>query len=156
MATFAPTLPVSLSEAVQQAVLLALIGGDTLAGQRIERGRRDAFSMDDLTPGPAISLLRGDGALEPFGQDADRSDASFALYLWAQGRDWETTVDALHLQCHRVLLADPTLARLGRGLRCTDTSPQDRPGDVPIGRLKVQYRLAAIVRRDTLAPLSPP
>ena len=43
-----------------------IAGGEIrLAGQRIERGRRDAFSMDDLTPGPAMSLLRGDGALEP-------------------------------------------------------------------------------------------
>lgn len=155
MATFLANLPPSLSEAVQQAVLLALIGGDTLAGQRIERGRRDAFSQDELALGPAISLTRGDGALEPFGEEADRSDAAFSLYLWAQGRDWETVVDALHMQCHRVLLADPTLARLGRGLRCTDTSPQERPGDVPMGRLKVQYRLSAIVRRSTLAPLSP-
>lgn len=155
MATYLTHPTPSLAEAVLRAVHTTLVGAGTLAGQRVERGRRDAFGLPDLMMGPAIAILRGDGAFEPFGEQADRADVSFSLHLWAQGADWESTADALHVQCHTALLANAHLARLGRGLHCTDTDATDRPGENPMGRLTAKYRLANIVTRATLAPLTP-
>lgn len=141
-------MPTSTHERILQRVQAALLAGGTPAGQRISRGRVDAFAPAEL---PAINVRRAPSQHDSSGSGFDHATMEFELDLYTQGDDWETTVDDLHLQAHAVLLADVTLRTLARGLRCTRTQPQAEASDRTAGRLTATYHMQALLPVHTLA-----
>lgn len=127
-----------------QAVLL----NATPAGAHVERGRDDAFGDSEL---PAINIRRASTGHDRLGDSGERVVVSFDLELnVATQGDWETAADALHMAVHAVLVADTTLAALGRGLRCTGTDAQGDSADRVIGKLTARYQMQVFVRPGDL------
>jgi hypothetical protein len=126
-----------------QAVLLSA----TAAGANVYRARDDAFSSDDV---PAINIRRAETAGDVLGTGGERHLVAFSLGCFAEGDDWETAVDSLHMQAHALLLADATLATLGHGLRCTATDAEVDSADQPAGRLNARYQMQVFVRPGDL------
>lgn len=120
----------------------------TSAGTRVYRARDDAFGVEEL---PAINLRRADTSADVIGNSGERHVLAFSVAIHAAGAAWETAADAVHMQAHTALLADPTLASLGRGLRCTGTDAQDDSADQPMGRLVATYQMQIFVRPGDLA-----
>lgn len=133
----------SLHERLLARVMAVLLAAGTDAGSRITRGRVDAQAPDEL---PAINVRRAPGQLDAHGNGVDRATPEFELDLYVQGDDWETLADALHMQAHAALFADPDLAALVRGLRCIRTNPQAESGDRITGLLTATYQAQALVR----------
>lgn len=120
----------------------------TSAGTRVYRARDDAFGVEEL---PAINVRRADTSADVIGNSGERHVLAFSVAIHAAGAAWETAADAVHMQAHTVLLADSTLGRLGRGLRCTGTATQDDSADQPMGRLVATYQMQIFVRPGDLA-----
>ena len=135
-------------ERILQRVDLALKGAGTDAAARVYRGRVDAFGVDEI---PAINIRRSTGQADAFAQAVARGLMEFELDFHVRGNDWETAVDRLHLQAHRVIAIDAGLNTLGRGLRCVRTEPRAEGGDETIGRLTATYQVQALTRAGDLA-----
>lgn len=133
----------SVSEQILARAKVVLTG-TTTAGQNVERGRDDAYAPEEC---PALNIRRQEGSNDPLGSGAERLLQGFDLDIFARGAAWETTADALHMQVHALLLADATLATLGRGLRCTGTDMAGDSADQPQGRLTAHYQIQIAVRR---------
>lgn len=123
----------------------ALLAGGTPAADRVERGRQSAIAADAT---PAINIRRGDADFDPHASGIDHATLRMDIEFWTAGADWETAADALHMQCHALLLADSQLAGLLTGLRCGGITPRDGPGGAaPTGVLTAHYEGQALVRR---------
>ena len=137
----------SCHEAILAQVKAALLARTTAAGQRVTRGRVDAFGPDEV---PAINVRRSSGTHNEFAQGLDQAFFEFDLDLYVRGEDWETTADALHMEAHQALCDDTPLAGLGQGLRCIRTQPTAEPGDETVGRLTATYQMQRLVRINDL------
>lgn len=144
----------SVTEQILRGVELAILGADTLAAQRVERGRLEAVSLDELDAGPAVVINRRPSAMDAFASGVDQAVTGFSLHLWASGADWESVADALHMQVHAALFQSASLMALGKGLICTDTDAVGQPGERQSGRLVAQYRITSLVTRAGLARAS--
>lgn len=136
----------SVVEAILARVAAALTGATT-AGPRVYRARQDAFSAAEM---PALNILRDTASHTALAMRSDTVQIGFSVAIYARGADWETQADALHMQLHALLFADAALSVLGRGLRCTETNPQDEEGDEVSGRLTARYVMQVMVRPDDL------
>lgn len=132
----------SVTEQILARVLVVLTGS-TSAGTHVERGRRDAIDPGEL---PALVITRESGAHDPVANDRERVLVQWSIDCFVRGADWEAAADALHMQVHQALAADSALAVLGRGLRCTETTPLAEEGDATSGRLTARYQMQALVR----------
>ena len=126
----------------------AVLLSTTAAGTRVYRARDDAFGAEEL---PALNVRRISTGGDVMGNSGERHTLSFSVAIHAAGAAWETAADAVHMQAHTVLLADSTLGRLGRGLRCTGTDTQDDSADQPMGRLTATYQMQIFTRPGDLA-----
>lgn len=136
----------SVAEQILARVKTALTG-TTAASTRVFRSREDAFDQEEL---PAINLWRRTGDIESHANTLNRSLLVFELDLHAQGAEWETAADALHVQVDGILDADATLATLGRGLRCTGTEALGGSADFVSGRITARYQVQFITRSGNL------
>jgi hypothetical protein len=127
----------SVSEQILARAKAVLIGA-TAAGANVERGRDDAYAPEEC---PAINIRRADSQHEPLGSGVQRLTLAFDVDLFARGAAWETAADALHMAAHALLLADATLAGMGRGLHCTGTEVTGDSADQPQGRLTAHYQI---------------
>ncbi|MFA6015894.1 MAG: hypothetical protein WC742_12590 [Gallionellaceae bacterium] len=126
----------------------AALTSTTAAQANVFRGRSDALADDEI---PGLNIRRAPHNEDAFGQNASRINIDFEVeHFVADSANWETDVDALHMQVHAVLAADAQLAALGRGLRCTGTDPQSDSADRVIGKLTAQYRMQVLVRPGDL------
>lgn len=135
----------SAFETMLARVHAALLAG--MSGVQVERGRQDAFGADEV---PAVNLLRGETNDQPFGAATLDQQAAFSLEFWARGAAWETSLDALHMDAHRLLLADAPLAVLCRGLRCLGTESAGDSADEYLGHLTARYQAHIAVRQGDL------
>lgn len=130
------------------ARVAAALSGATAAGTRVYRGLVDPVAQTDL---PAINVRRATSSNEVHASNCTRVLVEFDIdHTVAEGSNWETDVDALHMQVHSALLADAPLALLGRGLRCTSTDPAGDGADHVIGRLSARYQMQVISRPGDL------
>ena len=105
----------------------AALTGATSALTRVYRGRADAFADDEI---PALNVRRANNSEDQIGANGSRILVMFDVEHYIdENADWETAVDALHMQVHSVLSADTALKALGRGLRCTGTDGQSDSAD---------------------------
>lgn len=144
----------SLHEQYLARAWVVLLAAGTMAGTRVSRGRPDAWASAET---PALNVRRSDGQLSEFGSGVDLAVLEFDLDLIAletPQQSWETLCDALHTQAHAALLADATLALMGKGLRCMRTRCSAESGDQILGRITATYQVQNLVRRAdlTLAP----
>lgn len=137
----------SVFEAILARAAAVLLSA-TSAGTRVYRARDDAFGAEEL---PAINVRRADTSGDIIGNTGEGHTLSFSVAIHAAGAAWETAADAVHMQAHPLLMADTTLAHLGRGLRCTGTDTQDDSADQPIGRLTATYQMKIFIRPGDLA-----
>lgn len=140
-------MPFSRTEQILSRVLDCLLNA-TPAGDRVERGRQAAYAAGDA---PAINIKRDDGETRAFANKKDQSTQQFTVEFYAQGDDYETATDALHVVAHRLLLADPILAQLGKGLRCTNTSMDGDEAEFAAGRLTARYEIKFLTQTGDLA-----
>lgn len=122
----------------------AVLLGATAAADRVERGRVDAFGLDEL---PAINIRRANTSSEPMARGMDQVIVSFDLDIEVRGVAWETVADAIHEQVDGLLTQDALLAELVSGLRCVSTAADAEGGDDVAGRLTVVYQGKFIQRR---------
>ncbi len=139
----------SVFELILARVAAVLLGGSTAAGSNVFRARDDAFAATEL---PAINVRRAATS----GDDGDVHDVelhrvTFSVSCHALGAAWETSADALHVQAHALLLADATLAGLGRLLRCTGTDIQDDSADQPAGVITATYEMQVFIHAASLS-----
>lgn len=137
----------SVHEQVLARVKALLLAGATAAGQRVSRGRVDAFSPDEV---PSINVRRSQGEHSAHSAGLDHGAFEFDLDFFVRGDDWETTSDALHMEAHALLAVDAPLAELGQGLRCIRTQPAPEQGDEVLGRLTATYQIRRLVRINDL------
>jgi hypothetical protein len=140
-----------MSASVTEQILArvkAVLNGTTSAGRNVWRGRVDALGDDEL---PGINVHRASGSSDVLGNNAERSLIGFDIeHQVSAVAEWETAVDALHMEVHARLMADAQLAALGRGLRCTGTDPQSDSADRVAGKLTARYQMQAFVRPGDL------
>ncbi|MBI4997856.1 MAG: hypothetical protein HZC22_13380 [Rhodocyclales bacterium] len=116
----------------------------TSAGRNVWRGRDEAVGDNEL---PGLNIHRGPGSAEVLGTNGTRMAISFDIeHQVMVAVDWETAVDALHMEVHARLMADAALAALGRGLTCTGTDTQSESADRVAGKLTARYQLQAFIR----------
>ena len=137
----------SRAEQILARVQAALLGV-TPAGPRVERARQAAYSDTEAL---AINILRGDVETTALANAREHNRLSFTVECYAQGDDYETATDALHVAAHAVLLADPILAQLGKGLRCTNTSMSGDEAEFAAGRLTARYEIQFLTQTGDLA-----
>lgn len=132
---------------VQEQILArvkAVLIDATDAADRVERGRVDAAADDDQ---PVLNIRRAADSTDVLTDRLHRITVAFDIdHVVAVNEDWETAADVLHMQAHAALLADATLAALGRGLRCTGTDPAGDGADQVIGRLTARYQMQVFIR----------
>lgn len=137
----------SIAEQILQRAAVVLINA-TDARRHIFRGRVDALGDDEL---PGINLRRASTGDDPLGTNGARQLISFDIAFEVKvAADWETAVDALHMQGHAALMADAGLAALGRGLRCVGTDTMGDSADQVAGRLTARYQIQVFVRPGDL------
>lgn len=139
-------MPASVFESVLARVASVLLSATT-AGARVYRARDDAFGADEV---PAINIRRADTEGDVLGSNGERHILQFTLACHTRGAAWETAADSLHMEAHALLMLDPTLNSLGRGLRCNGTDMQDDSLDQPAGRLTARYQIQMFVRPGAL------
>jgi len=137
----------SVHEALVARVKAVLLAAGTNAGARVTRGSVDAQAPNEL---PAINVRRVGGQFNAHANTLDHAIPEFELDMYVQGDDWETLVDALHMQAHVALLADTQLATMVRGLRCTKTDMRGESADETTGLLTATYQAQALVRINDL------
>lgn len=137
----------SVTEAILARVAVALINVSD-AGARVYRHRLDSFEESEL---PALNLIRGEDTHDPVGSNGDRVVVAFEIECLALGANWETIVDALHIQAHTALLADAPLASLGRGLRYLGSTTEGASADQVVGKLSARYQMQVFIRPGNLA-----
>lgn len=130
-------------ETALQRVKAVLLGA-TAAGASVERGRVDAFGLEEL---PAINIRRANTSSEAMARGLDQEIVSFDVDIQVRGEDWETEADAIHEQVDSLLTQDSQLAQLLNGLRCVSTAADAEGGDDVAGRLTVVYQGKFIQRR---------
>ncbi len=133
----------SVFELILARVAAVLLAGSTAAGSNIFRARDDAFGDNEL---PAINVRRADSGGDVITSSGERHVLAFTLTCMAAGDDWETAVDALHMQAHALLLADAVIAAKGKGLRLLSTDLQNDSADQVRGRLTARYQIQILVR----------
>lgn len=130
------------------ARVAAALTSTTGAGANVFRGRADAFADDEI---PALNIRRADSSEESIGATGSRIVARFDIEHHIDDlADWETAVDALHMQVHSLLAADTQLAALGHGLRCIGTDGQSDSADRVVGRLIAHYQMQVFTRPGDL------
>lgn len=144
-------MPASANEVLQARVHSVLLYASTAAADRVYRGRPDAFASDEV---PAVNVRRSSAQHSAFGSNVDQAVMEFELDLQVRGAEWETSADALHMQCHQALNADVPLRALCKGLRCIRTEPHAEPGDQTLGRITATYQTQALVRVADLTQLT--
>ena len=122
----------------------AVLLGATAAGASVERGRVDAFGLDEL---PAINIRRANTSSEAMARGIDQVIVSFDLDIEVRGADWETQADAIHEEVDGLLTQDALLIEMLSGLRCVSTAADAEGGDDVAGRLTVVYQGKFIQRR---------
>lgn len=121
-----------------------VLTGATDAEDRVERGRVDAAADGDQA---VLNIKRAPDNVEVITDRLSRITVAWDIeHLVAVTDAWETAADALYMQVHAALFADPTLATLGRGLRCTGTDPAGDGADQVIGRLTARYQMQVSIR----------
>ncbi|MDP1925770.1 MAG: hypothetical protein Q8K57_13430 [Thiobacillus sp.] len=136
-------------ELILARVAAVLLAGSTAAGSNVYRARDDAFAATEL---PAINVRRASTSGEKEDvHDVELHQVAFTLALHARGAAWETAADALHMQAHALLLADATLAGLGRLLHCTGTETQDDSVDQPTGVITASYEMQVFIHAASLS-----
>ncbi|WP_374513788.1 hypothetical protein [Niveibacterium sp.] len=132
------------------AVVQGALLGATDAADRVYRRRIDAYDASEL---PAIEIHRGEWPLSQWGQGVDRGPAELRVsFVVADGLTAETTLDALHMQAHAVLMACPDLASVGSGLHCTGTlEPEVAPGEPDVARMTATYQLQTLISAADLS-----
>lgn len=120
----------------------------TPAGARVERARQAAYADGEA---PAINIKRDDVETTALANGREHNRQAFTIECYAQGDDYETAADALHVAAHAVLHADPNLAQLGKGLRCTNTSMSGDEAEFAAGRLTARYEIQFLTRPGDLA-----
>lgn len=139
----------SVFELIVARVYAVLLAGPTDAGTHVFRGRDDAFGDIEL---PALNIRRASTSGEPEDvADVELHQIAFTVACHARGATLETSADALHMQAHALLMADSTLAGMGRHLRCTATEIQDDSADQPAGVLTASYEMQVFVHTASLA-----
>lgn len=136
----------SIAETILARVLVALTGV-TGAGNKVYRARDDAFGPDDVK---AINIRRTSTSAEVMIGRNDALTVEWDIDCYVRGGEVETAADELHMQAHAVLMADSTLAGLGRGLRCTGTSIETESADTRVAKLTARYQMKAFVTIDDL------
>jgi hypothetical protein len=140
-----------MSASVTEQILArvkAVLSGTTSAGRHVWRGRVDALSDDEL---PGLNVHRASGSSDVLGNNGERLLVAFDIeHQVSAVADWETAVDALHMEVHARLVTDTQLAALGRGLRCTGTDTQSDSADRVAGKLTARYQLQVFVRPGNL------
>lgn len=122
----------------------AVLLGATAAGTSVERGRVDAFGLDEL---PAINIRRANTSSEAMARGVDQVIVSFDLDIEVRGAGWETLADAIHEEVDGLLTQDSLLSELLTGLRCVSTAADAEGGDDVAGRLTVVYQGKFLQRR---------
>lgn len=137
----------SVAEKILALVQEALLAGPTAAGANVFRGRADPLSAEEI---PGINIVRRPTTNDVLGTNGGKVLIAFDLEGNTLGDDWETTVDALHMEAHALLLTSPDLTAAGHGLRCTGTECQGESGDFIYGRLTAHYQIQVFVRPGDL------
>lgn len=122
----------------------AVLLGATAAGTSVERGRVDAFGLDEL---PAINIRRANTSSEAMARGVDQVIVSFDLDIEVRGAGWETLADSIHEEVDGLLTQDSLLSELLTGLRCVSTAADAEGGDDVAGRLTVVYQGKFLQRR---------
>lgn len=139
----------SVFENILARVYAALLDQTTAAGE-VYRARVDAYAEEDA---PAINIRRAPNSDESLGERGAKWLVYFDIDFHIGKPDdpgWEMAVDALHMEAHAILMADPQLAVIGRGLRCISTDPASDSADRVVGKLTARYQMQIFVRPGDL------
>jgi len=137
----------SVAEKILVLVKEALLAGPTTAGPNVFRGRPDPLSAEEM---PGINVVRRPTTNDVLGNTGGKVMLTFDLDLNVVGDDWETGVDALHMEADAALQKYAALQAMGRGLRCTGTECQGESADFIYGRMTAHYQIQVFVRPGDL------
>lgn len=137
----------SVAEKILALVQEALLAGPTAAGANVFRGRPDPLSAEEI---PGLNVVRRPTTNDVLGNTGGKVMLTFDLECSYVGDDWETGVDALHMEADAALQDSAALQAMGRGLRCTGTECQGESSDSIYGRLTAHYQIQVFVRPGDL------
>ena len=133
----------------------ALLTGTTSAGTAVWRDRDDALDREES---PAILIeastedtetLGGHGHPLPQAQ-VERNTLTIMVTTCVRGQGWQQTADAVRLQAHALLMADPVLRTLATGIRRTRCEWQSSNADLPFGYASQAYQITYTSRAHAL------
>lgn len=148
------------------ARILSILTAAGLAGGRVYRDRTSAFAQEES---PAILIEVGDddaqnyggsgssgfgvvqtSALDPFGDSLDLVMVNIIITYLTRSANWQTDLDALRLQVHKLLLADAELNAILQGFRRTTANWDPASADTPFGTIVQRYTGKTVVESTQL------
>lgn len=151
-----PTTP-SAAELIAARVAAVLLNA-TDAGAAVYRDRQDAFTREE-SPAIIVELIDEDttpqgGGVGPFTNRwaVDADELRLAVTVAVRDEQWQTVADAVRVQAHALLAADPTLQQLAPGYRRDRTEWRPAKADQPFGYCAQIYRFKYLTRAHALIP----
>lgn len=121
---------------VQSTLLTAGIVAD-----RVFRGRRAPLDGEEF---PAIKIKRGPSDSSSHATRVER--VRFEFLVSHLVLDGETSVDALHVAAHAVLMSDAALGSIGYDLRLLATDTESDEADITADVLTARYQIQFLTR----------
>jgi hypothetical protein len=111
---------------------------------RVEMGRPEPFSREELIDGPAINIRRGDETTEAIGGflgNPDTNEFTAEVDIYCREDDWQTTVDRVAVEVHGRLSTWPYAGiRIGgQKPRKSGSTVDVESADATAGKLTVRY-----------------
>lgn len=145
----------SIAEQVCSRVT-TLLTGATNAGATVYRDRNDAFTREES---PAILVEAADETTQPLGGatsvarpagQVDRDALRLTVTVCVRSANWQTVADAVRVQAHALLLADPTLRTLVASIQRERCEWRSANADTPFGYASQAYLVTYLTRAHAL------
>jgi hypothetical protein len=138
------------------ARIAAVLTGATAAGARVYRDREDAFTREE-SPAIVVECIDEDTQAQGGGAhpglpllQSERSSLRVAVTVAVRSAGWQTVADAVRVQTHALLMADPTLRALHAGMARDRCEWKAASADLPFGYVAQIYRFTYLNRAHAL------
>ena len=145
----------SIAEQVCSRVTTLLTGTTNAAGV-VYRDRNDAFTRDES---PALLIEAADETTQPLGGattvarpagQVDRDVLRLTVTTCVRSANWQTVADAVRVQAHALVMADPVLRTLVGSIQRERCEWRSASSDTPFGYASQAYLITYLTRAHAL------
>lgn len=132
----------SIRERILSRMAAALLGA-TDAGVNVFRSREVSITRE---VSPAIVLMPAEEDDEPYGDTVDYHELIVNVEIFARGDPWDSLIDGVAQQVHKILSTDPGLAALSSFVRKIRSKWEGQEADATAGVLTMAYKIVYLTR----------